>query len=104
MARLTIPEINTMSSMAPNWSVVAEDGVGRLVRAFLFDDFAQALAFTNDVGELAEAENHHPRLITEWGRVHVSFWSHEAAGIVAEDFEMARKVDALKDRFSALAR
>ena len=44
------------------------DGIPRLERVFRFVNFAEALAFTNRVGVLAEAEGHHPALITEWGR------------------------------------
>jgi 4a-hydroxytetrahydrobiopterin dehydratase len=62
---------------------------------FRFEDFAQALAFTNAVGELAEAENHHPALLTEWGRVTVTWWTHVARGVTRSDLAMAAKTDEL---------
>jgi 4a-hydroxytetrahydrobiopterin dehydratase len=65
---------------------------------FRFDDFAQALAFTNAVGELAEAENHHPALLTEWGRVTVTWWTHVSRGLSRNDFVMAAKTDELLRR------
>ena len=44
-----------------------------LERVFGFNSFAAALAFTNLVGALAEREGHHPALLTEWGRVTVTW-------------------------------
>ncbi|MBT3996273.1 MAG: 4a-hydroxytetrahydrobiopterin dehydratase [Chloroflexi bacterium] len=95
MAKLTEQEIAELLPTAPGWSVVVEEGMGRLQKAFAFDDFAEALAFTNRVGDLAEEANHHPRIVTEWGRVTLTWWSHDLGGIVANDFEMAKRVDAL---------
>jgi len=59
------------------------------------DDFAAALAFTQQVGQLAEAEGHHPVLRTEWGKVRVEWWTHKIKGLHANDFVMAAKTDAL---------
>ena len=67
----------------------------RLERAFTFSDFAAALAFTNRVGAAAEAEGHHPALLTEWGRVTVTWWTHAIRGLHRNDFVMAAKTDAL---------
>jgi 4a-hydroxytetrahydrobiopterin dehydratase len=53
------------------------------------------LAFTNRVGDLAEAADHHPRIVTEWGRVTLTWWSHDLGGMVTNDFEMAKRVDRL---------
>ena len=47
-------------------------GSKKLERAFTFRDFAQALAFSNKVGEMAESEGHHPAILTEWGKVTVT--------------------------------
>jgi len=54
-----------------------------------------ALAFTNRVGALAEAEGHHPALLTEWGRVTVTWWTHKIRGLHRNDFIMAAKTDGL---------
>jgi pterin-4a-carbinolamine dehydratase len=64
-------------------------------RAFEFPSFADALAFTNRVGALAEKEGHHPALLTEWGRVTVTWWTHKIRGLHRNDFIMAAKTDAL---------
>ena len=62
---------------------------------FSVDDFAQALEFTNKVGELAEEEGHHPALLTEWGRTTVTWWTHKIRGLHRNDFIMAAKTDEL---------
>ena len=71
------------------------EGIGRLERVFTFKDFAEALSFTNRVGALAETEGHHPAILTEWGRVTVTLWTHKIRGLHRNDFIMAAKVDSL---------
>jgi 4a-hydroxytetrahydrobiopterin dehydratase len=66
-----------------------------LVRTFRFPNFREALAFTDRVGALAEAEGHHPALLTEWGTVTVFWWTHKIHGLHRNDFIMAAKTDAL---------
>ncbi|HCI86982.1 MAG TPA: pterin-4-alpha-carbinolamine dehydratase [Dehalococcoidia bacterium] len=95
MSKLSDAEIAEAMPEVPGWAVVEEEGMMRLQRDFTFDDFASALEFTNKVGDLAESENHHPRIVTEWGRVILTWWSHEQRGMVAADVEMAKKVDSL---------
>ena len=73
--------------------MVERAGVPRLERAFSFANFAEALAFTNAVGGLAEAAGHHPALTTEWGRVTVVWWTHAIGGLHRNDFVMAAKTD-----------
>jgi 4a-hydroxytetrahydrobiopterin dehydratase len=65
----------------------------QLERVFLFKNFKHALAFTNAVGEIAEAEGHHPGLLTEWGKVTVTWWSHSIKGLHRNDFIMAARTD-----------
>lgn len=79
----------------PQWRIVERDGVERLERAFEFGSFADAMEFTRRVGELAEAEDHHPALLTEWGRVTVTWWTHKIGGLHRNDFVMAAKTDRL---------
>jgi len=79
----------------PAWRVVARDGERRLERVVTFPDFAAALAFTNRVGAAAESEGHHPALLTEWGRVTVTWWTHAIGGLHRNDFIMAARTDAL---------
>ncbi len=84
-----------LKPQVPDWALTEEGGVPRLERAFRFKDFARALAFTDRVGALAEAEGHHPRIVTEWGRVTVAWWTHKIRGLHRNDFIMAAKTDAL---------
>ena len=79
----------------PEWSIVEREGIERLERVFKFPDFAAALAFTNRVGEIAEEQGHHPALLTEWGRVTVTWWTHKIRGLHRNDFVMAARTDAL---------
>jgi 4a-hydroxytetrahydrobiopterin dehydratase len=62
---------------------------------FRFDDFAHALAFTEKVVERAEEEGHHPVILTEWGRVLVTWWTHKVGGLHRDDFIMVAKTDEL---------
>ncbi len=92
---LTDEEIAEYRRQVPDWQVVERDGVKRLERVFKFPDFAKALAFTMSVGELAELEGHHPSILTEWGRVTVTWWTHKIKGLHRNDFIMAAKTDGL---------
>ncbi|TPW09733.1 MAG: pterin-4-alpha-carbinolamine dehydratase [Halothiobacillaceae bacterium] len=66
-----------------------------LSRTFIFPNFVEALAFTHKVGQLAEHEGHHPALLTEWGKVTVTWWTHKIKGLHVNDFVMAAKTDQL---------
>ncbi len=92
---VTDEEIAEFQPQVPQWEIAEKDGIKRLERSYEFEDFAQALSFTNRVGELAEAEGHHPALLTEWGRVTVEWWTHKIKGLHRNDFIMAAKTDRL---------
>lgn len=92
---LTDKEIGLLHPQIPNWLVKEVDGMNRLERSFKFKNFAQALEFTNKIGVIAEEEDHHPRIITEWGRVTVQWWTHKIGGLHKNDFIMAAKTDEL---------
>jgi 4a-hydroxytetrahydrobiopterin dehydratase len=92
---VTDEEIAALLPEVPDWELVEIDGIKRLRREFTFGDFAQALDFTNRIGEAAESEGHHPAILTEWGRVTVSWWTHKIKGLHRNDFVMAAKTDRL---------
>jgi 4a-hydroxytetrahydrobiopterin dehydratase len=92
---LDAAEIAGLLPEIPEWSLIERDGIQRLERVFKFKGFAPALAFTVKVGELAEAEDHHPAILTEWGRVTVTWWTHKIKGLHRNDFIMAAKTDQL---------
>lgn len=91
----TEQEIRELKPQIPEWELIERDGIRRLERAFRFKNFAQALAFTHRVGELAESEGHHPAILTEWGRVTVTWWTHKIKGLHRNDFRTAAKTDQL---------
>ena len=93
--RVTEAEIEEYLPQTPEWEIVERENIKRLERVFEFDDFPQALSFTNKVGELAESEGHHPALLTEWGRVTVTWWTHKIRGLHRNDFIAAAKTDEL---------
>jgi 4a-hydroxytetrahydrobiopterin dehydratase len=94
--RVTEAEIRELKPNIPDWTLVEREGILRLERVFRFTNFAEALNFTNRVGALAEEEGHHPAILTEWGRVTVTLWTHKIRGLHRNDFIMAAKVDALQ--------
>ena len=92
---LTGEEIARLSPEAPDWVVVEREGILRLERSFKFKNFVQFLEFTTRVGELAEEQGHHPAILTEWGKVTVTWWTHKIKGLHRNDFIMAVKTDQL---------
>jgi 4a-hydroxytetrahydrobiopterin dehydratase len=96
--RVTDAESRELKPLIPEWELIEREGIPRLERVFRFPDFQAALAFTQRVGELAEEEGHHPALLTEWGRVTVTWWTHKIRGLHRNDFLMAAKTDRLAAR------
>jgi 4a-hydroxytetrahydrobiopterin dehydratase len=74
------------------WQVVAEH---QLEKEYSFRDFREALAFTNKVGALAEAQGHHPDIYLTWGKVKLTVWTHKVNGLTESDFVLAAKADKL---------
>lgn len=92
---LTANELEELSPQTPAWRIFEVEGVQRIERTFKFKDFVQALAFTNAVGDMAEAQDHHPALLTEWGKVTVTWWTHFLGGLHLNDFIAAAKTDQI---------
>ena len=92
---VTEAEMQELKPQVPEWTIVERDGIQRLERVYSFGTFADALRFTNRVGALAETEGHHPAILTEWGRVTVTLWTHKIRGLHRNDFIMAAKIDSL---------
>ncbi|MGB3655728.1 MAG: 4a-hydroxytetrahydrobiopterin dehydratase [Rivularia sp. (in: cyanobacteria)] len=90
---VTEEEISKLHPEIPEWEVKAENGEKRLERVFKFKDFKSALNFTNKIGEEAENQEHHPALLTEYGKVTVMWWTHAINGLHRNDFIMAAKTD-----------
>jgi len=77
-------------SGVPGWKTEGQS----LIRSYKFDDFAAALAFVNQVGAIAEREEHHPDIELGWGRVKLAWTTHDAGGLTDKDFALAKLVDA----------
>jgi 4a-hydroxytetrahydrobiopterin dehydratase len=92
---LTNDQIAELLPQIPEWKLIEIDSVQRLERQFKFESFSGALAFTNQVGSLAEAVNHHPAILTEWGKVTVTWWTHILDGLHINDFILAARTDGL---------
>ncbi|MFQ5543690.1 MAG: 4a-hydroxytetrahydrobiopterin dehydratase [Nitrospiria bacterium] len=94
----TEEEIRSFLPQIPEWKIIQIDAVNHLTRKFKFKNFLDALALTNKIGTLAETENHHPALLTEWGSLEVSWWTHKIHGLHVNDFIMAAKTDLLYEK------
>lgn len=88
-------ELTELLREIPEWTLETEDGVQQLRRRFTFPNFRRAMDFAYRVGEIAEAEGHHPALMVEWGAVTVSWWTHKIKALHKNDFIMAAKTDRL---------
>jgi 4a-hydroxytetrahydrobiopterin dehydratase len=96
---LSAAEIEEYLQKVPDWRLVHADGPAQIQRTFKFKDFLSALAFTQAVGQAAEAAGHHPTILTEWGKVTVTWWTHKIKGLHQNDFIMAAKTERMyRDR------
>lgn len=96
--KVTEEEIAHFRPQIPEWDIIEREGIPRLERSFSFENFAEALHFTNRVGELAEGMGHHPAILTEWGKVTVNWWTHKIEGLHRNDFISAHRTDRLLSR------
>ena len=92
---VTAEESESLLKQLAGWQVQERDGVKRLMKAYDFKNFAMALAFTNKVGEMAEEVQHHPDILTAWGKVELVWYTHKIGGLHKNDFICAAKGDLL---------
>lgn len=92
---VTEEEIAEFKPQIPDWNIIRENEEAHLQRIYKFTDFQTALAFTQYVGEAAEKQGHHPALLTEWGKVTVTWWTHAIKGLHRNDLIMAAKTDRI---------
>jgi len=98
---ITAEEITALKAKIPDWNLLEYEGIPRLQKLYKFANFQGAIAFTNAVGEAAEKEGHHPALLTEWGKVTVSWWTHDVGGLHQNDFIMAARTDDIYRKFGS---
>ena len=93
--RVTDDELPGLIKQIPDWQPVSNDSVLQLKREFKFNDYVSSLSFTNAIANLAEAEDHHPAILLEWGKVQVTWWTHKIGGLHKNDFIAAAKTDLI---------
>ncbi|CAO1618039.1 unnamed protein product [Sympodiomycopsis kandeliae] len=88
-----------LHQLGQEWKIenVSGDEQG-LIKVYKFKNFRTALAFTNQIGSIAEEQKHHPRLVTEWGNVEVAWWTHAIGGLHENDFIMAAKTEEIAQK------
>ena len=89
---MTANEIGKLLPKLKGWSAINNH---HLERELKFADFAGALDFAIEVGELAEVEQHHPDIHLSWGKVRIEIWTHKIDGLTESDFVLAAKIDQL---------
>jgi 4a-hydroxytetrahydrobiopterin dehydratase len=82
--------MNENESLPPGWRIV--DG-HHLEKEYKFPNFAEALAFVNRVGAIAEEMDHHPDIYLAWGKVRIQTWTHVANGLTQKDFVLADRIE-----------
>ncbi len=97
--KVTQVEINNLLPEIPDWEITSEKDVPQLTRLFSFKGFSAPTDFTMAIASLAEEQGHHPRIILEWGKVSVSWWTHKIRNLHRNDFIMAKKTDDIFSKF-----
>ena len=77
------------------WVIENDSGINQLIKTYKFSNYAESLEFSNKVADLAESEDHHPKIVLEYGSVEVSWWSHKIKGLHKNDFICAAKTDLI---------
>jgi 4a-hydroxytetrahydrobiopterin dehydratase len=85
-------DLAALEKQVDGWNVVEEH---HITKTFKFPNFREALTFVNRVGELAEAQGHHPDIFLAWGKVEITSWTHKIKGLTESDFILAAKIDKL---------
>ena len=86
-------ELRRLYGQLDGWTMANEH---HLEKEYRFKDFAEALAFVNRLGKVAEAEGHHPDILLTWGKVKVTLWTHSVGGLTENDFIVAAKADGVR--------
>jgi 4a-hydroxytetrahydrobiopterin dehydratase len=91
--KLRDSEIAQLQPQIPDWVLETNNEILRLENTFSFGNFIEAMAFANKIADIAEANDHHPALLVQYGSVKVSWWSHSIGGLHLNDFVLAAKTD-----------
>ncbi len=88
-------EIDNLLPLVEGWLVISSEEVPKLQKLFRFKRYKDALDFVLAVGLAAEEQDHHPRIVIEYGKVTIEWWTHVVNGLHRNDFIMAAKTDEL---------
>jgi len=88
-------EAEVLISELDGWVIERDSGIDQLVKTYKFSNYAESLDFSNKVADLAESEDHHPKIVLEYGSVEISWWSHKIKGLHKNDFICAAKTDLI---------
>ena len=94
--KLSESEIQDLKPQAEGWEVLEKDGEKKLKKEFKFENYGQSLSFVNNIGNVAEANGHHPVILFEFRKVTVWWWTHKIGGLHENDFIMAAKTNHIR--------
>jgi len=98
--KATQQQIQEALAGLPEWKLIQVDGIDQLQRVYKVKNFVDAMALTQAIGLVAEEQNHHPALLTEWGKVTVTWWTHKIKGLHENDLIMAAKTEEIFNKES----
>jgi 4a-hydroxytetrahydrobiopterin dehydratase len=91
MKKLTVIQIKSALAKVPDW----KKSGATISRTFQFKDFPKAVKFVNAVAKIAEQAWHHPDIDIRWNKVTLTLTTHDAGGLTAKDFALAKKFNRL---------
>lgn len=91
-SKLPMVEAREMLENLASWSL--NDDATKLLKSYKFKNFVESIEFVNKIGEIAEAENHHPDIYFGYGYVNIEIQTHKINGLHENDFILAAKIDA----------
>ena len=92
-----ISEIQKYLKKVDGWDVKKNnDEFFFLEKEFKFNNFLESQKFTNEVGNISEAQGHHPDILFGWGYAKIKIFTHKIKGLVESDFILAAKIDRIK--------
>ena len=93
---LVIKEIHKYQKKVDGWDVIQNDKkIYFLEKKFKFKNFLESQKFINEVGNIAESQNHHPDIIFGWGYAKIQIFTHKIKGLVESDFILAAKINKI---------
>ena len=90
---LSSEQIAELLPQIPGWSVETHGQTPQLEKTFSFKNYIEAMAFANLITPFAEANDHHPAVLVQYGSVRVNWWSHSIGGLHLNDFALAAKTN-----------